>query len=156
MATLAVTPTGKAGKPSAYQLQATGRAKRATRQVAVAETRVRAAARVLTDALKLADTARAAVEAVNSTYGTDYPTRSKFAEVVAGVGITDALAKATEAAPTPEFPPLVVVVKDSADGAALSGLAVFGEYEAPADVKTEKPAKVKARQEVAAADTASA
>ena len=150
MATLAATPTGKAGKPSAYQLQATGRTKRATRQVAVAETKVRAAARVLTDALKLADTARAAVEAVNKTYGTDYPTRSKFEEVMAETGIPDALAKAAEAAPTPDYPPLVGVVKDSPDGAALDGSAVFGEYEAPADVKTERPAKAKARREEAA------
>lgn len=143
MATLAVNPVGKTGKPSAYQLQATGRAKRATRQVAVAETKVRAAARVLTDALKLADTARAAVEAVNKTYGTDYPTSAKFVDVVAETGIPSALAKAAEAAPTPDYPPLVGAVKDSPDGAALAGSAVFEEYEAPAPAKETKLRKAK-------------
>ena len=53
------------GKSSAYQLQATGRAKRAVKQVSVADSRVRAAARVLTDALALAGKATAAVETVN-------------------------------------------------------------------------------------------
>ena len=150
MATLAATPTGKAGKPSAYQLQATGRAKRATRQVAVAETKVRAAARVLTDALKLADTARAAVEAVNKTYGTDYPGSAKYVDVMAEAGIPDALAKAVEAAPTPEYPPLVGVVKDSPDGAALDGSAVFGEYEAPVPAKETKSRKAKEAEAEAA------
>ena len=143
MVTLAINSTGKAGKPSAYQLQATGRAKRATRQVAVVDTRIRAAVRVLADALKLGDTARASVEAVNKTYGTDYPTSSKFAEMMAESGISEGLAKAAEAAPTTEFPPLVSLVNDSPDGAALPGQAVFWEYEAPTNVMTEKTATAK-------------
>ncbi|GAB2874302.1 hypothetical protein [Hymenobacter ruber] len=141
------------GKSSAYQLQANGRAKRAVKQVSVADTRVRAAARVLTDALALASKATAAVEAVNKAYGTSYPTTSKYVEAVAGGGVTQALAKAGEIAPTAEYPPVIGSFEDSKDGAALPGLAVLGEYEAPADVKTEKPAKAKARKEEAPADT---
>jgi hypothetical protein len=64
-------------KPSSYQRQATGWAARTTKQVVVAEGRVRAAARVLADALATADKAAAGIEAVNKTYGTGYPSKSK-------------------------------------------------------------------------------
>jgi hypothetical protein len=141
------------GKSSAYQLQATGRAKRAVKQVSVADSRVRAAARVLTDALALASKATAAVETVNKTYGTSYPTTSKYVEVMAGSGVADTMAKAGEVAPTAEHPPLIGSFEDSKDGAALPGLAVLGEYEAPAEVKAEKTTKAKAKKEEAAADT---
>ncbi len=141
------------GKSSAYQLQATGRAKRAVKQVSVADVRVRAATRVLADALALASKATAAVEAVNKAYGTSYPTTSKYVEAVAGGGVADAIAKAGEIAPTAEHPPLIGSFEDSKDGAALPGLAVLGEYEAPGNIKTERPAKAKARKEEAPADT---
>lgn len=140
MAIKPILSASAGGKSSAYQLQATGRAKRAVKQVSVADARVRAATRVLTDALALAGKATAAVEAVNKTYGTSYPATSKYVDAVAGGGVADAIAKAGDVAPTAEYPSVIGLVEDSKDGAALPGLAVLGEYEAPV---TEKPAKVK-------------
>lgn len=141
-------------KSSAYQLQATGRAKRATKQLTVADARVRAATRVLTDALALASKATMAIEAVNKTYGTSYPTTSQYVDVVVGAGITAAIAKAGEMAPTAEHPPIIGSFNDTKDGAALLGRAVLGEYEGPADVKMEKPAKVQEKKEEATAGAA--
>ncbi len=125
-----------------------------SKQVSVADTRVRAAARVLADALADAGKAAAAVVAVNKTYGTDYPTSSKFIDAVAGAGAADALAKAKEVAPTAEYPPIIGTFEDSKDGAALPGLAVLGEYVAPGEVKAEKPAKAKAPKAEAVAEAA--
>ena len=71
---------------------------------------------------------------------------SKYVEVMAGSGVAEAMAKAGEVAPTTEHPPLIGSFEDSKDGAALPGLAVLGEYEAPAEVKAEKTAKAKARR----------
>ena len=87
--------------------------------------------------------ARATVEEVNKTYGADFPTRTKFADVVTELGISDLLSKATEAAPTAEPLPLTTLVEDSKDGAELAGRAVFDEYEAPAPARDAKPRKVK-------------
>lgn len=144
----------KAGKPSAYQLQGTGRAKRVTKQVAVADTRVRAATRILTDALALASTAAAAVAVVNKTYGTSYPTTTRYVDAVTGAGVADVIARASEAAPTAEYPPVIGAFDDSKDGAALPGQAVLGEYEAPADSPPGKTPKAKSKKDEAMADTA--
>lgn len=143
-------------KPSAYQLQATGRAKRATKQVSVADVRVRSATRMLTDALALAGKATAAVEAVNKTYGTSYPTTSQYVDAVTGAGVAAAIAKAGEMAPTAEYSPIISPFEDTRDGAALPGLAVLGEYEAPTDSKTEKLSRVKAKKEEDTVDTTTA
>ena len=153
MAIKPILPASAGGKSSAYQLQATSRARRAVKQVSVADARVRAAPRVLTDALALAGKTTAAVEAVNKTYGTGYTTASKCGEAVAGADVAEAIAKAGETAPTVEYSPVIGSFEDSQDGAPLPGLAVLGEYEAPADVKAGKPVKVKARKEEAPADT---
>jgi hypothetical protein len=130
-------------KPSAYQRQATGRAARATKQVVLAEGRVRAAARVLADALATADKAAAGIEAVNKTYGTGYPSKSKYVQVLGETGISEAISKAAEAAPTPEHQAIIGTFEDSKDGAELPGLAVLGEYEAPTPVKENKPRRAK-------------
>lgn len=131
-------------KPSAYQRQATGRAARATKQVVISEVRVRAAVRVLADALANADKAAAGIEAVNKTYGTSYPSKSKYVHVLGETGISEAMSKAAEAAPTPEHQAIIGTFEDSKDGAELQGLAVLGEYEAPVIVKDAKSRKTKA------------
>lgn len=128
-------------KPSAYQRQATGRAARATKQVVISEGRVRAAARVLAEALADADKAAAAVEAVNKTYGTGYPEKSKYVQVLAETGIVAAIGKAAEAAPAPEHQAIIGTFEDSQDGAELPGLAALGEYVAPVAEKPAKPKK---------------
>lgn len=127
-------------KLSAYQRQATGRAARATKQIVISEGRVRAAARMLADALATADKAAAGIEAVNKTYGTGYPSKSKYVQVLGETGISNAISKAAEAAPAPEHQAIIGTFEDSKDGAELPGLIALGEYVAPV---AEKPAKVK-------------
>ena len=122
-------------KSSAYQLQATGRAKRALKNVTVADGRVRAAARVLLLALAAVDTATAAVEALNETYGTTFKVGTDYTQAVGKNGL-GAVARKVESLNLPtEYPPLVGEFKDENGGLALPGRAVFGEYEAPAAVK---------------------
>ena len=106
----------------------------------VAEGRVRAAAHVLADALATADKAAAGIEAVSKTYGTGYPSKSKYLQALGETGISEAISKAAEAAPTPEHHAIIGTFEDCKDGAELQGLAALGEYVAPV---VEKPAKVK-------------
>ena len=129
-------------KPSAYQRQATGRAARATKQVVISEGRVRAAARVLADALVTADKAAAGIEAVNKTYGTGYPSKSMYVQVLGEAGIPDAISKAAEAAPAPEHQAIIGTFEDSKDGAELPGLAALGEYVAPVAARKASARKV--------------
>lgn len=128
-------------KPSAYQRQATGRAARATKQVVISESRVRAAARVLADALAAADKAAAGIEAVNDTYGTSYPAKSKYVQALDASGIAAAISKAAQAAPAPEHQAIIGTFEDSQDGAELPGLAALGEYVAPVAEKPAEPKK---------------
>jgi hypothetical protein len=61
-------------------------------------------------------------------------------------GMSDAIRKAAEVAPTPEHQAIIGTFEDSKDGAELPGLAALGEYVAPVAEKSAKPKKTAAEK----------
>jgi hypothetical protein len=61
-------------------------------------------------------------------------------------GLSEAISKAAEVAPTPEHQAIIGTFEDSKDGAELPGLAALGEYVAPVVEKPVKPKKTAAEK----------
>ena len=99
-----------------------------------ADGRLRAAIGRFQGVLALAQTSKATVAAVNTTYGTTYPQATPFVAAVLDSSIGALLADALAAFTLTPATPAVVPVPTANGGALLPGRAAFGEYEDPSVV----------------------